>query len=221
MIPEEPPGGAGSVAQLRVLVVDDHPLFRDGVRGLLASVPGMVVVGEGVDGPDAVRLATQLRPDLVLMDLNLPTLSGVEAARRVRRASPTTAVLMLTMVEDEDAVIAAMRAGASGYLLKGVGQEELLAAIRTVAGGGAVFGGAVARRVLATLTGERTPSPAAEGLTVREAEVLELMGQGWDNPRIARQLDVSVKTVQNHVSRILVKLHARDRVDAVLRLRQR
>lgn len=207
-------------APLRVLVVDDHPLFRDGVRGLLASVPGLEVVAEASDGPEAVRLATELRPGLVLMDLNLPTQSGVEATRRVRQVSPHTAVLVLTMVEDEDAVIAAMRAGASGYVLKGVGQEELLAAIHTAAGGGAVFSGGVARRVLTALSGDPSPRPAAvDGLTAREAEVLALMGDGMSNPAIARRLDISLKTVQNHVSRVLAKLHAIDRVDAVLRLR--
>lgn len=212
----------GPANGLRVLVVDDHPLFRRGVRGLLDSVPGIEVVGEAADGSEALRLATELRPDLVLMDLTMPGLSGVEATRQVRRASPSTAVLVLTMVEDEDAVVAALRAGASGYLLKGVGQEDLLAAVHTVAEGGVVVGGGVARRVLATLSGA-SPAvvPAAEGLTAREAEVLELMGRGFDNPRIARTLGISVKTVQNHVSRVLVKLQARDRVDAVLRVHGR
>jgi DNA-binding NarL/FixJ family response regulator len=208
------------VTAVRVLVVDDHPLFRHGVRGLLASVAGIEVVGEAADGPGAVRLATEQRPDLVLMDLNLPGMSGVEATRQVRRASPSSAVLVLTMVADDDAVVAALRAGASGYLLKGVGQEDLLAAVRTVAAGGVVVGSGVARRVLAALTGAPAGPPrSVEGLTAREAEVLELMGQGLDNPRIARALGVSLKTVQNHVSRVLVKLQAHDRVDAVLRLR--
>lgn len=204
------------MTDISVVVVDDHPLFRAGVRGLLDSVPDVQVVGEAVDGPDAVRKATELRPDLILMDLNLPGFSGVEATRRVRRASPSTAVLALTMVADDDTVLAAMRAGARGYVLKGAGQEELLAAIRSVAAGGAVFGAGVAARVLAALSGD---TPAHEGLTAREAEVLAMMGRGWDNPRIARELHVSLKTVQNHVSRVLLKLHARDRVEAVLRAR--
>lgn len=205
---------------LSVVVVDDHPMFRDGVRTLLASVPDVDVVGQAATGEEAVRVATEHRPDVVLMDLNLPGISGVEATARVLRASPGTAVLVLTMLDDDGSVVAAMRAGARGYVLKGAGQEELLAALRTVAEGGAVFSGAVASRVLASLVAPRpAAAPAVPGLTEREAEVLRLMADGLDNPRIAAELELSVKTVQNHVSRVLAKLQARDRVDAVLRYR--
>lgn len=203
---------------VRVVCVDDHPLFRDGVTGLLASVDWTEVVGACGSGEDAVRLATELRPDVVLMDLNLPGLSGTDATRRVRTASPSTKVLVLSMLDDDASVVEAMRVGASGYVVKGAGQEELLAAIRTVAEGGAVFGGRVAARVLELMT-TGVPQPAPGDLTERESAVLELMVAGVDNPGIARRLDISVKTVQNHVSRILAKLQARDRLDAVLKIR--
>jgi DNA-binding NarL/FixJ family response regulator len=207
------------VTVLRVLVVDDHPMFRAGVTGLLASVDDTEVVGSAGDGDAAVREATLTRPDVILMDLDLPGTSGLEAIRRIAKASPESAVLVLSMLDDDDSVLAAMRAGARGYVLKGAGQEELLAAIRAVAAGGAVFGAAVAGRMLATLD---RPSPATSQfpeLTDREAEVLSLMAEGRDNRSIAAELGVSAKTVANHVSHVLTKLQARDRVEAVLRAR--
>jgi DNA-binding NarL/FixJ family response regulator len=196
---------------MRVLIVDDHPLFRDGVSGLLSSVPDTMVVGTAATADEAVREATLTRPDVVLLDLNLPGGSGLTAIPRIATACPAAAVLVLTMLEDDASLAAALRAGARGYLLKGVGQEELLAALRTVACGGAVFAGAVADRVRTGLT----PSP----LTDREAEVLELLVAGSDPARIARELGLSTKTVQNHVSRILTKFQARDRVDLIFKVR--
>jgi DNA-binding NarL/FixJ family response regulator len=204
---------------LRVLVVDDHPLFTAGVTALLSSVEDTEVVATAADGEAAVREATLTRPDVVLMDLNLPGTSGLEATRRIGQASPESVVLVLSMLDDDESVLAAMRAGARGYVLKGAGQEELLAAIRSVAAGGAVFGAAVAGRMLAALDGSAAPAPAFPGLTEREAEVLSLMAEGRDNREIAAELQVSAKTVANHVSHILTKLQARDRVDAVLRAR--
>ena len=205
---------------VRVLVVDDHPLFRDGVVGLLAAVPDMETVGTAGSGAEAVREATLSRPDVVLMDLNLPDVSGVEATRRIAAACPGTAVLALTMLEDDASVLAAVRAGARGYLLKGAGQEELLAAVRTAAAGGAVFGGRVADQVRAALAGDSTPQPARHpGLTERESAVLRLLLDGRDSPAIARELKLSTKTVRNHVSNVLLKTGARDRVDLVLRMR--
>jgi len=204
---------------ITVLVVDDHPLFRAGVTGLLNSVEDTEVVADAADGDAALREATLTRPDVVLMDLNLPGTSGLEATRRIVRACPGTAVLVLSMLDDDESVLAAMRAGARGYVPKGAGQEELLAAIRAVAAGGAVFGAAVAGRMLAAL--DRAPAPAFPGLTDRESEVLSLMAEGWDNRRIAAELHVSAKTVANHVSHVLTKLQARDRVEAVLRARER
>ena len=202
-----------------VLVVDDHPLFRGGVQSLLDSVPDMEVVALAADGEAAVREATLGRPDVVLMDLTMPGMGGLEATRRIVRACPGTAVLTLSMLDDDESVLAAMRAGARGYVPKGAGQEELLAAIRSVAAGGAVFGAGVAGRMLASL--DRSPAPAFPGLTERESEVLTLMAEGMDNREIAARLQVSAKTVANHVSHVLTKLQARDRVEAVLRARDR
>jgi DNA-binding NarL/FixJ family response regulator len=206
------------VTPLRVLVVDDHPLFTAGVTALLSSVDDTEVVATAADGEAAVREATLHRPDVVLMDLNLPGTSGLEATQRIAKASPESVVLVLSMLDDDESVLAAMRAGARGYVLKGAGQEELLAAIRAVAAGGAVFGAAVAGRMLAALDAP-APAPAFPGLTEREAQVLSLMAEGRDNREIAAALQVSSKTVANHVSHILTKLQARDRVDAVLRAR--
>ena len=204
---------------LRVLVVDDHPLFTAGVTALLSSVEDTEVVATAADGEAAVKEATLCRPDVVLMDLNLPGTSGLEATRRIRSASPESVVLVLSMLDDDESVLAAMRAGARGYVLKGAGQEELLAAIRAVAAGGAVFGAAVAGRMLAALDAP-PPAPAFPGLTEREAQVLALMARGRDNREIAAELRVSAKTVANHVSHVLTKLQARDRVAAVLRARE-
>jgi len=203
---------------ITVLLVDDHPLFRAGVQTLLDSVPDVELVAVAADGEGAVREATLNRPDVVLMDLTMPGMGGLEATRRIVHACPGSAVLVLSMLDDDESVLAAMRAGARGYVPKGAGQEELLTAIRAVATGGAVFGAGVAARILAGL--DRSPAPAFPGLTERESEVLSLMAEGLDNRRIAERLQVSAKTVANHVSHVLTKLQARDRVEAVLRARE-
>jgi DNA-binding NarL/FixJ family response regulator len=202
---------------IRVLVVDDHPLFRDGLTGLLATVADIEVLDAVGDGEAAVRRAVELRPDVVLMDLNLPRTSGLEATRRIVATVPTCAVLVLTMVDDDDSVTAALRVGARGYLLKGAGQEEVLSAVRTVAAGGAVLGAGTA----SALTGQLSGGSGRAGLdlTARESEVLAMLAEGLSNPEIARALDVSLKTVQNHVSHVLTKLQVRDRTQAALRVR--
>jgi len=204
-----------------VLVVDDHPLFRDGLVGLLEVIDDVRVVGGVGDGEQAVTRALTLRPDVVLMDLNLPDCSGVEATARILAAAPATRVLMMTMSSDDDAVVAAMRAGARGYVVKGAGRSDLLHAIRTVAGGGAVFSPTVADRLGRFFTGMATGAGRAAfpQLTSREVEVLDLMAQGMENRRIARELHLSDKTVRNHVSNELSKLDVLDRTDAVARAR--
>jgi DNA-binding NarL/FixJ family response regulator len=199
---------------ISVLVVDDHPLFRDGITGLLGTVPDVEVLDAVGDGEAAVRRAVELRPDVVLMDLNLPRVSGLEATRRIVAALPGCAVLVLTMVDDDDSVTAALRVGARGYVLKGAAQEEVLAAVRTVAAGGAVLGPGAAQLLS---PGGRSRLPVE--LTDREAEVLALLADGRSNAEIARDLGVSLKTVQNHVSHVLAKLQVRDRTQAALRVR--
>ena len=199
---------------ITVLVVDDHPLFRDGLTGLLATVTDIDVLDAVGDGEAAVRRAVELRPDVVLMDLNLPRTSGLEATRRIVASVPRCAVLVLTMVDDDDSVTAALRVGARGYLLKGAGQEEVLSAVRTVAAGGAVLGAGMTSALTGSASGR-----AGLDLTARESEVLAMLAEGLSNPEIARALGVSLKTVQNHVSHVLTKLQVRDRTQAALRVR--
>ena len=209
----------------RVLIVDDHPIFRDGLVALVDAVPDMSVEAAVGDGDQAIDAAGQHEIDVVLMDLNLPTVSGVTATATISGRPGAPAVLALTMVDDDDTVLAVLRAGARGYVLKGAPGEEIVAAIRTVAAGGAVFGAGVASRVLAATAGaSRVPVPLAtpsEELTDREREVLSLIAEGASNAQIARSLGLSVKTVQNYVSRILDKLQVADRTQAALLQRRR
>lgn len=208
---------------LRIVVADDHPVFRDGLRALIESMPDAELVGEASTGDEAVELATRLRPDVVLMDLQLPGRNGIEATRAIGEAAPEVAVLVLTMFEDEDSVFAAMRAGARGYLLKGADQDELMRAIEAVARGQAIFGPGVARRVIAlfaaTPAHARGAQPFPE-LTDREREVLELIAQGRANATIAQRLGIAEKTVRNHVSIVFNKLMVVDRAQAIVRARE-
>jgi DNA-binding NarL/FixJ family response regulator len=202
-----------------VLVVDDHPIFRDGLTGLLATVADVGAVGSAGSAEEALTRLGETAVDVVLMDVNLPGASGVDATRAILTAAPETAVLMLSMMDDDDTVFAAVAAGARGYLLKDASAEEVVAALRTVAGGGAVFGAGVAARLLAVAPiGPVTPAIGPD-LTAREREVLDLVAEGAGNRQIARQLGISVKTVQNHVAHVLDKLQATDRTEAALRAR--
>ncbi len=206
---------------VRVLIAEDHPLFREGMRGRLDRVADVAVVGEAASGDEAVELAKELEPDVILMDIKMPGLNGIEATREIQQASPHIGVLVLTMFEDDDSVFAAMRAGAKGYLLKDSGGEGVVHAIRAVASGEAVFGPGVAERILGFFSAPRAAAPqrAFPELTEREEEVLSLVAQGKGNQQIARQLFVSLKTVRNHVSHILLKLQVADRAQAVIRAR--
>jgi DNA-binding NarL/FixJ family response regulator len=206
---------------VRVIIAEDHPLFREGMRGRLDRVADIAVVGEAASGDEAVELAKELEPDVILMDIKMPGLNGIEATREIQRANPLIGILVLTMFEDDDSVFAAMRAGAKGYLLKDSGGEGVVHAIRAVASGEAVFGPGVAERIIGFFSAPRAAAPqrAFPELTEREEEVLSLVAQGKSNREIARQLFVSLKTVRNHVSNILLKLQVADRAQAVIRAR--
>ena len=206
-----------SDARLRVLVADDHPVFRQGLRTLLDGVDGIDLVADAADGETAVAAALETRPDVVLMDLGMPGLNGIEATRAILGAAPEVRVLVLTMFEDDDSVFAAMRAGARGYLLKGSDQNELLRAIRAVAAGEAIFGPAIAARLMAYFSSR--PTAAFPELTEREREVLQLIAAGRNNQAIAAELVLSLKTVRNHVSRVFNKLQVPDRAQAIVKAR--
>lgn len=206
---------------IRVVVADDHPVFREGLAMLLGSVPGIEVAGTAGTGREAVRLAVELRPQVVVMDLQMPELNGVEATRQLAERAPAVGVVVLTMSEDDATVFTAIRAGARGYLLKGAEQDEIVRAITTVAAGGAIFGAALARRIADFFTPAAQPAPEAAfpGLTARKREILDLLAAGRSNPQIAAALFLSPKTVRNNVSAIFAKLHVADRAEAIVRAR--
>lgn len=207
---------------IRILIADDHPLFRDGLRGLLDSVPDTDVVGEAANGKEAIAQAASLQPDVVLMDIKMPDMNGIEATREIVHTSPHVGVLVVTMYEDDDFVFSAMRAGARGYVLKGANQSEMLRAIRAVANGEVIFGPAIAQRIIGFLSAPHPAVPARvfPELTERETEVLSLIARGRTNEEIAEHLFLSLKTVRNHVSNIYSKLQVADRAQAVIRARE-
>ncbi|MHA6627048.1 response regulator [Pseudonocardia sichuanensis] len=204
---------------VRILVVDDHPTFRLGMQALLNSIAGFTVVGEAADAPEAVELARRVPADVVVMDLDLAGTSGVDATHAVLRERPELRVLVVTMLEDDDSVFAAMRAGARGYLLKSATPAEVERAVRAVANGEVLVAGGVAERVLGFVTGARRAATPFPELTEREREVLDLVARGMDNLAVARRLALSDKTVRNHLSTILAKLRVADRAQAIVRAR--
>jgi DNA-binding NarL/FixJ family response regulator len=208
---------------IRVLLADDHPVVRRGLAALLGTLTDFEVVGEAVDGEAAVREAQLTRPDVVLMDVRMPGIDGVEATRRLRESVPDAAVLVLTMYDDDATVFTAMQAGARGYLLKGAEQDEIADAIRAVVRGQAIFGPGIATRLLEHFA--NPPAPAASELfpelTPREREILELLAAGRRTGEIAETLHLSPKTVSNNLTAIFAKLEVADRTAAVIRARER
>jgi DNA-binding NarL/FixJ family response regulator len=207
------------VTDIRVVIADDHPIVREGMSALLASLPGFEVVGVAKTGREAVKEVVTTRPDVAVLDLQMPDLDGIAATKEIVRAAPNVAVLVLTMFSDDDSVFAAMRAGARGYLVKGAEQDEIARAIRAVAAGEAIFGPAVAQRVLGFLTGSSTPDVPFPELTAREHQILDLLAAGLSNGAIATKLGVAIKTVANNVSAIFTKLQVADRAQAIIRAR--
>jgi DNA-binding NarL/FixJ family response regulator len=206
---------------IRVLIVDDHPVFRDGLRGLVERADDLVLVGEAETGTEGVARAADRRPQIVLMDLRMPEMSGIDATRAILAADPSIGIVILTMSEDDESLFAAMRAGARGYIPKDADSDEILRAIRAAAVGEAIFGASIARRVIAYFAGGRsmTPDPFPE-LTERENEILELIAQGRPNGEIGVRLGITDKTVRNHVANVFNKLQVADRAQAIVRARE-
>ena len=207
------------MSMLRILIADDHPVFRYGMRALLGTMPDVEVVGEATTGDEVIQVAETLHPDVVLMDVHMPGLNGIEATRAIMRTLPQARVLVVTMFEDDTSVFAAMRAGARGYVLKDAEQGEIVRAIQAVGHGEAIFSPAIASRVIAFFAAPYAVAPKAlfPTLNDREREILALMATGATNDDIAQQLIVTQKTVSNYVSSILSKLHVVDRAQAVIR----
>jgi len=210
-----------SLDPLRILIADDHPAFRSGLRALLETTGDLLVVGEAASGDEAVAVAAVTQPDVILMDLAMPGVDGIEATRRIVDAAPHVAVLVLTMGADEESVFAAVRAGARGYVLKGAQRAELIRAIRSVSAGEAIFGPGIAQRFLGSVSRSAPPAAGAfPGLTEREREILGLIAAGHSNAEITSRLVLSPKTVRNHVSNVFAKLHVHDRAGAIVLARE-
>jgi DNA-binding NarL/FixJ family response regulator len=207
---------------LRILIADDHPLFRHGIREFLNLSPDIQVVGEAMSGEEAMNQAEALDPDLILMDVNMPGVNGVEATRRILHTSPHIRILIVTMFEDDATVFAAMRAGARGYILKDAEKENILRAIQAVATGEAIFSPTIATRLIEFFSTQSStlPKDIFPSLTERERQILQLIARGKSNAEIARELSLSPKTVYNYVSNILSKLQVADRAQAIIRARE-
>lgn len=208
--------------QLRILIVDDHPLFRKGMRGLLESLPEMEVIGEAATGEQAIAMAADLAPDVIVMDLQMPGRSGISATKAILNDSPHIRILMVTLYEDDESVFTAIRAGARGYLLKDAGADEMTRAIQAVGRGEAIFSPSIANRLIDYFAKPypALPQDVFPSLTDREREILHLIAQGKSNAEMAQQLSLSVKTVQNYVSNVYSKLQVADRAQAIIRARE-
>jgi len=206
---------------LRVLIADDHPLFRKGMRALLTATPGTEVIGEATTGQEAIELAAALQPDVILMDLQMPGINGIEATRQILHTIPHIRILVVTLFEDDASIFSALRAGARGYILKDAKEEEMLRAIRAVGSGEAIFSPAIATRLMDFFAAPRPAAPKEifPTLTEREREILQMIARGRTNNDIAKELMLSTKTVGNYVSNIFSKLQVADRAQAIIRAR--
>ena len=205
---------------IRIFIADDHALFRDGLTALFRSIEDIELIGEAAGGEQAISGAAETQPDIVLMDIQMPGMNGIEATREIVTTSPHIGVIVVSMLEDDDSVFAAMRAGARGYVLKGADQEQMLRTIRAVASGEALFGPGIAERLMGYFANLEPDARAFPELTDREHEVLELIAKGKNNQEIAQGLSISQKTVRNHVSNIFNKLQVADRAQAIIRARE-
>ncbi|TYP70505.1 response regulator transcription factor [Paenibacillus methanolicus] len=205
---------------LRVLLADDHPMFREGVRSIMESAPDLTVVGEAATGEEVVRLALELAPDVVLMDIRMPGLNGIEATARIRAANPQIGVLICTMFKDDASVITAMKAGARGYILKDADRDDIIRAIWAVASGEAIFSGDVAARMIDFATKPMQPLEMFTELTYREREVLSMVVEGHANAEISKRLELSAKTVSNYMTNIFNKLQVADRAGAIAKAKE-
>ncbi|MGO8950878.1 MAG: response regulator [Ktedonobacterales bacterium] len=207
---------------LRLLIADDHPLVRSGLRALLLTTEDLEVVGEAASGEETVTLAAALQPDVIVMDLRMPGMNGIEATRRIVQVNPGIRILVVTLVEDDDSVLAALRAGARGYILKDANEVEVVRAIRAVSSGDAIFSATIAQHLIDSFAGPRPAIPTVPfpDLTDREREILTLIAQGHTNSEIAERLVISLKTVRNYISSIFSKLQVADRSRAIIRARE-
>jgi DNA-binding NarL/FixJ family response regulator len=211
---------------IRLLIADDHELFRQGLHALISTTEDIELVGEAATGEEAITVAEQLQPDVVLMDINMPGLNGIQATRNILNTNPSIGIIMVTMLKDDASVFSAMRAGARGYVLKGSQYKELLEAIRAVANGQALFGPSIAMRIMSFFDSQgpkfksALPAEAFPELTPRELEVLDLIAQGSSNSHIAEALVIADKTVRNHINNIFSKLQVADRAAAIIQARE-
>jgi two-component system, NarL family, nitrate/nitrite response regulator NarL len=201
---------------IRILVADDHPLFREGVVHSLAAEADFAVVGQASSGEDALRMARDLLPDIVLLDIGMPGWGGIQAAEKIATACPATRIVMLTVLEDEDKLLASFKAGARAYVLKGVSAHELANVVRSVAQGEVYVTPSLAAGILVTLSRSHSPEDPLQGLTERESEILKLVGRGLTNREIGEQIHLSEKTIKHYITNILEKLHVRSRVEAAM-----